>query len=101
MQQSCIQDANKNSETNSSVLDKILNEMGGENHVITWKNINTRLESIFGCDEILKVPEETQKNKYLEWIISLQNWTFADKYPVELWKEKAENTFGNYYNKLI
>ncbi|KAF0433486.1 hypothetical protein F8M41_005059 [Gigaspora margarita] len=92
--QSCTQATDKNSETNSSVLDKILDEMGGENHVITWKNINTRLESIFGCDEILKVPEETQKNKYLEWIISLQNWAFADKYPVELWKEKAENAFG-------
>ncbi|CAG8850815.1 12450_t:CDS:2, partial [Gigaspora margarita] len=70
-----------------------LNEVGGENHVIIWKNINTRLESIFGCDKILKVPEETQKNKYLEWNISLQNWTFADKYPVELWKKKAKNTF--------
>ncbi|CAG8821831.1 2138_t:CDS:2, partial [Gigaspora rosea] len=40
------------------------------------------------------VPEETQKSKYLEWIISLQNWAFVDKYPVELWKEKAEKTFG-------
>ncbi|RIB25390.1 hypothetical protein C2G38_2166010 [Gigaspora rosea] len=40
------------------------------------------------------VPEETQKSKYLKWIISLQNWAFVDKYPVELWKEKAEKTFG-------
>ncbi|CAG8852594.1 30125_t:CDS:2, partial [Gigaspora margarita] len=69
--ESCIQAANKNNETNSSVINKILDEVGSENHV----------------------PEETQKNKYLEWIISLQNWAFVDKYPVELWKEKAENTF--------
>ncbi|RIB15676.1 hypothetical protein C2G38_2039163 [Gigaspora rosea] len=59
--QSCTQAANKNSKTNSPVLDKILDEVGGENHAITWENINTRLESIFGCDEILKVPEEIQK----------------------------------------
>ncbi|CAG8547112.1 28194_t:CDS:2 [Dentiscutata erythropus] len=55
---------NKSSETNGS---KILDEMGGENRAIIWKNINTRLESIFG----------------------------SDKYPVELWKEKAENTFAS------
>ncbi|CAG8834432.1 7554_t:CDS:2, partial [Gigaspora margarita] len=87
--------ADKNSKTNSSVLDKILDEMGDENHAIAWKNINTRLESIFGCDEILNIPEETQKSKYLEWIISLQNWAFADKYPIKLWKEKAKNTFAS------
>jgi len=83
MQQICTQ-AEKNSKTNSSVLDKILDKMEGENHTITWKNINTWLESIFGYDKILKISKKTQKSKYLEWIISLQNWAFADKYPVEL-----------------
>ncbi|CAG8532870.1 21409_t:CDS:2, partial [Racocetra persica] len=53
--QICTQ-ADKNSETNSSILDKILDKMG-------------------------------------EWIISLQNWAFADEYSIKLWKEKAENTF--------
>ncbi|CAG8855424.1 18962_t:CDS:2, partial [Gigaspora margarita] len=66
--QSCTQ-ADKNSKANSSVLDKILDEMGDENHAITWKNINTQLESIFGY------------------------WAFADKYSIKLWKEKAEHTF--------
>ncbi|CAG8782593.1 10369_t:CDS:2 [Gigaspora margarita] len=84
MQQSCTQ-ADKNSETNSSVLDKILDEMGDENHAITWENINTRLESIFGCDKILNIPEETQKNKY----------------SIKLWKEKAENTFGSFEEQSI
>ncbi|CAG8789333.1 43278_t:CDS:2 [Gigaspora margarita] len=37
---------NKNSETNSSILDKILDEMEDENYVITWKNINSQLKSI-------------------------------------------------------
>ncbi|CAG8576592.1 11762_t:CDS:2 [Cetraspora pellucida] len=61
----------------------------------TWININSRLEAIFGCNKELKTHiEECQKNKYLRLIDVLSYSRFKNKFPVNSWVERVENTFG-------
>ncbi|KAF0431631.1 hypothetical protein F8M41_005369 [Gigaspora margarita] len=72
----------------------IFREINGEDPDKVWKNINLKLHSAFGYSEKLNTPDENEKKYCLQLILSLQNWAFANKYPVRTWLEKAINTFG-------
>ncbi|RIB22506.1 hypothetical protein C2G38_2173820 [Gigaspora rosea] len=72
----------------------IFSEINGKDPDNVWKNINLKLYSAFGYNEKLKSPDDNEKKYCLQLILLLQNWAFANKYPVRTWLEKAINIFG-------
>ncbi|RIB00350.1 hypothetical protein C2G38_2051724, partial [Gigaspora rosea] len=79
-------------------LNKLLLDLGikqGDSDESTWENINTRLHMIFGHTNQLKTPiNDNDKDKYLQLIHALKHSKFMNKFPVDTWVNKAENTFG-------
>ncbi|CAG8715439.1 20155_t:CDS:2, partial [Dentiscutata erythropus] len=71
------------------------NKMIGEDPDKIRKNINLKLYSVFGYGEKLKSQNDNNKRYCLLLLSTLQNWVFANKYPVDIWIKKAKNTFGN------
>ncbi|CAG8637567.1 23720_t:CDS:2, partial [Gigaspora rosea] len=83
--------------TNNSSLSSIIVDLGikqGDSDESTWENINTRLHMIFGHTNQLKTPiNDNDKEKYLQLIHALKHSKFINKFSVDTWVNKAENTF--------
>lgn len=79
------------------MLSQILNEneLNDEDPENVWIFINSRLEGIFGRDQILKSPPKELKAKYLKLIFELQDYELLRQFkePINLWKVKAEKSF--------
>ncbi|CAG8478750.1 19777_t:CDS:2 [Gigaspora margarita] len=99
-------ESNKSLEINTKILKQILDEIDHEigkdkNNDEKWEFINTRLENVFGHSNILKLPNNDDKKKYLSWISALRLWDGARDYPIKQWVKKAEKAFGPFETKTL
>ncbi|CAG8746007.1 14916_t:CDS:2, partial [Racocetra fulgida] len=78
----------------------MFSEMSIEDPDKIWESVNSKLHSVFGYGEKLESQNEDDKRYCLLLLSVLQNWAFADKYPVDLWLKKAANTFGKELKQL-
>ncbi|CAG8835732.1 43720_t:CDS:2, partial [Gigaspora margarita] len=57
-------------------------EINGEDPDKVWESINLKLHSTFGYSEKLNTLDKNEKKYCLQLILLLQNWAFANKYPI-------------------